>query len=60
MIWAQTMGKKSNINEAFIMAHTYMNDLNRYVKWDRSREKIINILYALMVDAYAERLLIAL
>jgi hypothetical protein len=30
------------------------------VRWERSREKIQNILFALIVDGYCERMLIAL
>jgi hypothetical protein len=58
--WLQPQGKKSVIRDAFEIVQTFLNDINRYVRWERSREKIQNILFALLVDGYVERLLIAL
>lgn len=58
--WLQPQGKKSVVRDAFENLQTFLNDINRYVRWERSREKIQNILFALMVDGYFERLLIAL
>lgn len=58
--WLQPQAKKSVIRDAFEIAQTFLNDINRYVRWERSREKIQNILFALMVDGYCERMVIAL
>ncbi len=58
--WIQPQGKKSVIRDAFEISQTFLNDINRYIRWERSREKIQNILFALLVDGYFERMLIAL
>jgi len=46
------------VQDALENAETYLNDIQRHVTSERNREKVVDALFRLMVDAYIEKFII--